>query len=167
MTNALLDVTTTEKPKIYFIENKEYIFGFEEEVEVLTRSEKTPPIEILEAVVSLEELVEMQQLVKEVYVQDVIKYYIVDITRQTREHKDIFLGASPRAAIALMKASQALAFISGRDYVIPDDVQYLVPYVLSHRLILKPDVKYQGITPEMILESIVKKTRVPIKRIVT
>lgn len=140
---------------------------FEEEVEVLTRSEKTPPIEILEAVVSLEELVEMQQLVKEVYVQDVIKYYIVDITRQTREHKDIFLGASPRAAIALMKASQALAFISGRDYVIPDDVQYLVPYVLSHRLILKPDVKYQGITPEMILESIVKKTRVPIKRIVT
>ncbi len=103
-----------------------------EEVEVLTRSQKYSPIEDLDSVVSLENLIEMQKCVKEVYVEEGLKYYIVELARQTREHEDVYLGASPRASIALMKAAQAYAFIAGRDYVIPDDIQYLTPYVFFH-----------------------------------
>ncbi|OAK69012.1 AAA family ATPase [Lederbergia galactosidilytica] len=137
-----------------------------EEVEVLTRSQKYSPIEDLDSVVSLENLIEMQKCVKEVYVEEGLKYYIVELARQTREHEDVYLGASPRASIALMKAAQAYAFIAGRDYVIPDDIQYLTPYVFSHRVILKAEAKYQGIRSEDVLEQIIKNTDVPIKRTV-
>ncbi len=137
-----------------------------EEVEVLTRSQNHTPIETLEPVVSLETLVEMQKCVKEVYVEEGLKYYIVELARQTREHKDVYLGASPRASIALMKAAQAYAFIAGRDYVIPDDIQYLTPYVFSHRVILKAEAKYQGARSEDVLDQIIQNTDVPIKRTV-
>ncbi|KRG13187.1 ATPase AAA [Virgibacillus soli] len=137
-----------------------------EEVEVLTRSQKYSPIEDLDSVVSLENLIKMQKCVKEVYVEEGLKYYIVELARQTREHEDVYLGASPRASIALMKAAQAYAFIAGRDYVIPDDIQYLTPYVFSHRVILKAEAKYQGIRSEDVLEQIIKNTDVPIKRTV-
>lgn len=137
-----------------------------EEVEVLTRSQKVPPIEELQPVITLEELRELQQHVKETFVEETLKQYIVELANRTRKHPNVYLGASPRASIALMKASQALAFLSGRDYVIPDDIQYLMPFVFSHRMILKADAKYQGITTEQILEEIIEKTHVPIKRAV-
>jgi len=137
-----------------------------EEVEVLTRSQKTPPIEDLQPVISLDELIELQQHVKETFVEETLKQYIVELANRTRNHPNVYLGASPRASIALMKASQSLAFLSGRDYVIPDDIQYLTPFVFSHRLILKADAKYQGITTEHILEEIIERTHVPIKRAV-
>ncbi|MBS4202457.1 MoxR family ATPase [Bacillus sp. FJAT-49732] len=137
-----------------------------EEVEVLTRSQKVHPIEELKPVISLNELRELQLQVKEIFVEDILKRYIVELANRTRIHPNVYLGASPRASIALMKASQSLAFLSGRDYVIPDDIQYLTPFVFSHRLILKPDAKYQGITTEQILEDILDKTHVPIKRAV-
>ncbi|MCR2823717.1 AAA family ATPase [Lederbergia panacisoli] len=137
-----------------------------EEVEVLTRSQKVPPIEELKPVISLEELRDLQQQVKETYVEETLKQYIVELANRTRNHPNVYLGASPRASIALMKASQALAFLSGRDYVIPDDIQYLTPFVFSHRMILKADAKYQGITTEYILNELIEKTHVPIKRAV-
>lgn len=137
-----------------------------EEVEVLTRSQRTHPIEGLESVITLHELTELQQYVKGIYVEEMIKQYIVELARKTRIHKHIYLGVSPRASIALMKASQALAFLSGRDFVIPDDVQYLTPFVFSHRMILKPDAQYDGVNSELILESIIENTHVPVKRAV-
>lgn len=138
----------------------------EEEVEVLTRSQKMPPIDELEPVISLRELRELQEQVKETYVEESIKRYIVQLANNTRNHPHIFLGASPRASIALMKASQALAFCSGRDYVIPDDVQYLAPFVFAHRIILKSEARYQGVTTDAIIDSIIGKTHVPVKRAV-
>ncbi|MBS4210365.1 MoxR family ATPase [Bacillus sp. FJAT-50079] len=137
-----------------------------EEIEVLTRSQKIAPIDELDPVITLHELRELQQQVKEVYVEEVIKQYIVEMANKTREHQQIYLGASPRASIALMKAGQALAFCSGRDYVIPDDVQYLAPYVFSHRIILKSEAKFQGISPEKLVENIIAKVHVPVKRAV-
>lgn len=135
-----------------------------EEVEVLTRSQMLPPIDELEPVISLQDLLAMQHQVKTVYVDEAIKYYIVELARQTRENENVYLGASPRASIALMKASQAYAFISGRDFVIPDDVQFLTPYVFSHRLILNSESKYHGITPEQIIDWIIQNTHVPVKK---
>ena len=137
-----------------------------DEVEVLTRAQRFTPIDELQPVITLEELRELQQQVKEIFVEETIKQYIVDLANQTRKHASIYLGASPRASIALMKSSQALAFMSGRDYVIPDDVQYLAPFVFSHRIILKSEAKYQGAAAEEIVRGIVSKVHVPVKRAV-
>ena len=92
-----------------------------------------------------------------------IKHYIVKLVNQTRSYSSIQLGASPRS-IALMKASQAYAFIHGRNYVIPDDVKFLAPYVLAHRLILKMEAKFEGITGEQVIAKIVARTAVPNQR---
>lgn len=137
-----------------------------EEIEVLRRAEKSAPIETLNAVVTLEELIQLQQSVKEVTVDETIKSYIVDLASRTRKDPYVYLGASPRGSIALMRASQAHAFLKGRDYVTPDDVQYLAPFVFSHRMILRSEAKYEGITAEEIVERILAKTNVPIKRLV-
>ncbi|MCM3113238.1 AAA family ATPase [Lederbergia lenta] len=137
-----------------------------DEIEVLTSSQRISPIEELQPVITLDELRDMQQQVKEIFVEENIKQYIVELASKTRNHRHIYLGASPRASIALMKASQAFAFCSGRDYVIPDDIQYLAPFVFSHRIILKSEARYQGIIAETVIENIISETRVPIKRAV-
>ncbi|WP_053364894.1 AAA family ATPase [Bacillus sp. FJAT-27245] len=137
-----------------------------EEMEVLNRAQKIPPIEELEPVVSLEELRALQYEIKNVFVEDTIKRYIVDISNRTRIHENVYLGASPRGSIGLMKAAQAYAFICGRDFVLPDDIQYLAPYVLSHRIILKSEAKFEGITAEEIISRIVARVPVPVQRLV-
>ncbi|CAH0347670.1 MoxR family ATPase [Bacillus sp. CECT 9360] len=137
-----------------------------EEMEVLNRAQHVPPIEDLEPVISLKELRELQQDVKYVHVDANVKRYIVDLATQTREHHNVYLGTSPRGSIALMKAAQAYAFLNGRDYVLPDDVQYLAPFVFAHRLILKSEAKYEGIDAEQIVKEIVKKIPVPVQRLV-
>ncbi|RFU64458.1 MoxR family ATPase [Bacillus sp. V59.32b] len=137
-----------------------------EEMEVLNRAQHVPPIEDLEPVITLKELRELQQDVKYVHVDASVKRYIVDLANQTREHHSIYLGTSPRGSIALMKAAQAYAFLNGRDYVLPDDVQYLAPFVFAHRLILKSEAKYEGIDAEQIVKEIVKKIPVPVQRLV-
>lgn len=137
-----------------------------EEMEVLNRAQHVPPIEDLEPVISLKELRELQQDVKYVHVDTTVKRYIVDLANKTREHQSVYLGTSPRGSIALMKAAQAYAFLYGRDYVLPDDVQYLAPFVFAHRLILKSEAKYEGIDAEQIVKEIVKKIPVPVQRLV-
>ncbi|MEG0451078.1 MAG: MoxR family ATPase [Lysinibacillus sp.] len=136
----------------------------EQEVEVLRRAESGAPIEQLRAVLSVEELLQLQQEVQGIYVEDAVKKYMVELASYTRQDPYVYLGVSPRATIALMKASQAYAFVKGRNYVTPDDVQYLAPFVFSHRLFLKPDARYDGITAEEIVERIVAKVSVPTKR---
>lgn len=137
-----------------------------EEIEVLKRAERQAPIEDLTSVLSLEDLIHLQQEVKEITVDDTIKNYIVDLANRTRKDSYVYLGVSPRGSLALMKASQAYAMLQGRDYVTPDDVQYLAPFVFSHRMILRSEARYDGITPEEITERILAKTNVPIKRLV-
>ncbi|CAH0307766.1 MULTISPECIES: MoxR family ATPase [Bacillaceae] len=141
--------------------------GVEEEIEVLHRAQYTAPLEELESVITLDELIELQAEVKAVIVDDTIKRYIVELANQTRSHGGVYLGVSPRGSIALMKAAQAYALIQGRDYVLPDDVQYLVPFVFSHRLILKPEANYDGYDAGMVIHEIVATTQVPVKRAVT
>ncbi|MFE4708339.1 AAA family ATPase [Peribacillus simplex] len=141
--------------------------GVEEEIEVLHRAQYTVPLEELESVITLDELIELQAEVKAVIVDDTIKRYIVELANRTRTHEGVYLGVSPRGSIALMKAAQAYALIQGRDYVLPDDVQYLVPFVFSHRLILKPEANYDGFDAGMVIHEVVATTQVPVKRAMT
>ncbi|MCU5366243.1 MoxR family ATPase [Bacillus paranthracis] len=136
----------------------------EEEFEVLNRMEKPNPLSLLQAITTIEELLYLQQSAREISMDKAIKHYIVKLVSQTRSYSSIQLGASPRGSIALMKASQAYAFIHGRNYVIPDDVKFLVPYVLAHRLILKMEAKFEGITGEQVISKIVARTTVPTQR---
>lgn len=138
----------------------------QEEMEVLNRIQYSPPIDKLEPVISLEELIQLQREVSDIVVDDTIKSYIVDLAGKTRAHANVYLGASPRGSIALMKACQAYAMLHGRDFVLPDDVQFLAPYIFSHRIILKSEAKYEGIQPEDVIERIVSRTRVPVQRLV-
>jgi MoxR-like ATPase len=135
-----------------------------EEYEVLTLAEKERPIHKIESVITKEELVELQNEIQHVYVDETIKHYIIDITGKTRKHPSVYLGASPRASIALMKAAQAYAFITGRDYIIPDDIQYLSQYTLPHRIILRSEAKFEGKTAEELVNEIITRTPVPVQR---
>lgn len=137
----------------------------EEEMEVLNRSSTTVSIDELESVISLEELLQVQQLVKTVKVDETIRSYIVDLALHTREESYVYLGVSPRGSIALMKAAQAYALLNGRDFVKPDDVQYLAKFVFQHRVILRPEARYDGVTAEEIVERIITRTRIPVKRL--
>ena len=138
----------------------------EEEVEVLRRAQLQHPIEKIEMVVQTEDILQLQKDVKNIRVDDLLKEYIVLLANLTRKHESVYLGVSPRGSIALMKASQAYALMSGRDYVLPDDIQYLAPFVFAHRLILKPEARYGGTTAEDIIHEIIANTSVPVQRLV-
>ena len=135
-----------------------------EEIRVLDLQEKSRPIEEIEPVITKDELAGFQKEAETVYVDASIKEYIVDITQQTRHHSDVYLGVSPRGSIALMKAAQAFAFLYNRDYVIPDDIQYLAPFTLPHRMILRSEAKFEGKRPETVLQEIMAKAKVPVGR---
>ncbi|MER2108998.1 MAG: MoxR family ATPase [Solibacillus sp.] len=137
-----------------------------EELEVLRRAENREPIDEIEAVMTTDELRGLQQQASALHIEDNVKAYIVALAQGTRQHDKVYLGVSPRASIALMRATQAYAFMRGRDFVTPDDVQYLVPYVFGHRLILQPEARYEGVVPETIIEDIIRTTEVPVKRYV-
>ncbi|UYZ24287.1 AAA family ATPase [Mesobacillus jeotgali] len=140
--------------------------SLDEEMEVLHRAQRNLPIEDLQPVVTLEDLRDLQQSIKEVVVDDTIKRYIVELSSRTRGHSSVYLGVSPRGSIALMKAAQAYAFIYGRDYVIPDDIQYLAPYVFAHRIILKSEARFEGITTEDVVNRVLARVPVPVQRLV-
>ncbi len=108
-----------------------------DEIVILDEQKRTHPLDELEEVVGLEELREMQAAIREVHVESSISDYIVRLVNGTRNHPDVYLGASPRGSIAIYRASQALAGLLGRDYVIPDDVKALAEAALAHRLIIK------------------------------
>lgn len=132
----------------------------EDELAILRRDIKATP-DNLEAVISLEDIEQLKEMVLQVSCHERILEYIVNIVAETRASEYVRLGASPRASIALFKASKAYALLNGRDYVLPDDVKFLVPYVLSHRLILSPKGKSVMDTPENVLEQILHVVAVP------
>lgn len=135
-----------------------------DEIEVLRRAETKKPIDTLTAVVSLEELIALQQRVKDIHVDDLVKQYIVTLAQATRQHPYVYLGASPRGSLALMKAAQAYTLLKGRTFVTPDDVQYLAPFVFAHRLILKPEARYDNVSAEDIIGRILLNTAVPTRK---
>ncbi|OKO89750.1 MoxR family ATPase [Geobacillus proteiniphilus] len=134
----------------------------DEEIEMLNRLEKTAPLAEIGPVMSLDELLALQRKVADVHVSDTVKRYIVDLIQQSRQHEAVYLGVSPRGSVALMKAAQAYAFIHGRDFVIPDDVQQLAPYVLAHRLLVRPEAKWDKFDAETIIGQLIARTPVPV-----
>ncbi|AUI36641.1 MULTISPECIES: AAA family ATPase [Geobacillus] len=135
----------------------------DEEIEMLNRLEKTAPLSEIGPVMSLEELLALQRKVTDVHVSDAVKGYIVELVQQSRTHEAVYLGVSPRGSVALMKAAQAYAFIHGRDFVIPDDVQQLAPYVLAHRLLVRPEAKWDKLDGETIVAQLIARTPVPVR----
>jgi MoxR-like ATPase len=135
--------------------------SIDEEVKVISNQKVIHPVEELRAVVELADILKWQQEVKKINISSHILEYIVKIVSLTRKSQDIKLGASPRASIALMKASSAWALLEGRDYVIPEDVLKLVPFILKHRIILSPKAIIANKTPEMIISELVKSIPVP------
>lgn len=119
------------------------------------------PIERLEPVVSADDVVASQQEVREVHVDGKIRDYILEIVHATREHDDVALGGSPRASIALYRASQALAAIRGHDFVLPDDVKRIAQAVLAHRLIVRPESRLRKITSAAVIDEILTEVPVP------
>jgi MoxR-like ATPase len=134
----------------------------EDEALMLDRLQKKHPIDDLNAVAGAADLVAAQEAVREIFVDEKVRGYILDLVRATREHEDVALGASPRASIALYRTSQALAAVRGRDFVLPDDVKKMAPSVLAHRLILKPEARLRKQNAEAVVKEIVMDTRVPI-----
>ena len=137
----------------------------EEEHTILLRFEREDPLDTLEAVTTGEEILDLQQQVREVRVEASVRSYIVDVVRATREHKDIQLGASPRGSLALYKGAQALAAIRGREYVLPDDVKLLAPYVLTHRIIISPATRLRGRQIADVLMDVIGTVPVPVERL--
>ena len=134
----------------------------QDEADILTRNLKESPIESLESVVTIQEIIEVQKAVTAVHIEPKVAEYIVNIISTTRNLPgDIKLGASPRASLALMRTSRTLAFLDKRDYVIPDDVKQLAYSVLRHRIILQPRSIVRGLTSKDIVNHILKKVVVP------
>jgi MoxR-like ATPase len=131
------------------------------EIDVLNRQSDHHPIEDLEQAVSVEELIEAQRAVRTIYVDDLVKSYIVDLVTTTRDHPDIYLGASPRGSIALFKATRAWAAINGRDFVLPDDVKLMAEATLAHRLIVSPSARIKNVSTRQIIEDTLRHTPVP------
>lgn len=137
---------------------------FDEEIEILRRAEHASPIDTLQPVITVAQLYELQRAVKAVHIEENVKTYIVELARQTRQDQYVYLGVSPRASIALMRAAQAYAFMKGRSYVIPDDVQYLMPSVFSHRIILKPEARYEQIEQQEVVRRVLARVAVPTQK---
>lgn len=115
----------------------------------------------LQPVTSRENLQSLRREIVNIQVEEGVFDYIVEVVRKTRDTFSIALGASPRASIALLKSSKALAALKGRDFVIPDDVKYLALPILRHRIILKPEAELEGITPDQALQNLLNDVMIP------
>jgi len=113
------------------------------------------------AVLNAEDITTYRNIVSSLHIEEKVLRYIAEITNETRNNKAIFLGGSPRASVAILKSSKAIAAMAGRDFVTPDDVIKVLPSVLRHRLILTPEKEMEGSTTDEVIESIVKKIEVP------
>jgi MoxR-like ATPase len=134
---------------------------FENEVSMLQRLQLQHPIDTLETVASADEIIACQESVRQVYVDDKVSRYVVQLIQATREHYDVILGGSPRASMALLRYAQAFAAIHGFDFVLPDDVKQIAPHVLGHRLILRPESRLRKKTVTVILDEILNAVPVP------
>ncbi|HEX9413963.1 MAG TPA: MoxR family ATPase, partial [Ktedonobacterales bacterium] len=135
--------------------------GSSDEVRILDSQQRHHPIDSLGQILSADDLVQIQQQVRDVRVDHELREYIVSLVSATRLHANVYLGVSPRGSLALFRTSQARAVLEGRDYVIPDDIKVLLKATLSHRLIVAPSARVRGITPSAILDEIAMTVPVP------
>lgn len=133
----------------------------EDEMAMLESQKHVHPIEGIDQVVTVEELLAAQSGVKDVHVGPLVKEYIVAIVNATRQHPDVYLGASPRGSLALYKTAQAWAAVDGRDYTIPDDIKALAYSTLAHRLIIHPSARIRNVDPGALIEEILNSVPVP------
>jgi len=132
-----------------------------DELDILDKQQFLHPIDDLKSVFSVKDVFETQQGLKSVHIAPPVKRYIVELVQRTREHEDVYLGASPRGSLGLFRAGQALAAIQGRDYVTPDDIKYLADPILGHRLILAPGARLQNKNENNILDELLENVKVP------
>jgi len=135
--------------------------SMEEELKMLSMLQHKHPLETIGEVVSAAEIIACQQAVRDVHMDDKVRQYIMEIVHATRDHEDLTLGASPRGSIALFRGSQAMAALRGRDYVLPDDVKFIVAPILAHRLINSPESRLRKVTPEQVVQDVVSEIAVP------
>lgn len=132
-----------------------------EEINVLERQQYRHPIDEIESVASVEEILEAQEEVKKIYVADSVKRYIVEMTRRTRDYPEVYLGASPRGSLTLYRAGQARAAMQGRAFVLPDDIKALAEAALGHRVILGPAARLHDLSALDVVEAILTSVPVP------
>jgi MoxR-like ATPase len=132
-----------------------------DEVNILDSQQHHHPLEDLTQIMSAEELVMIQRQIRTIHIDTSIREYIVAIANATRRHQNIYLGVSPRGSLALARASQALAAMRGRGYVVPDDIKLLVKPTLAHRIIVTPAARVRSMTSTIILDEILQSVPVP------
>jgi len=137
----------------------------EDEITMLDRQQHAHPVDRIAQVVAAEELISAQNQIKDIYLDDLVKEYIVKLVKATRKHPDVYLGASPRGSIALYRTGQAQAAILGRDYVTPDDIKMLAMVALAHRLIISPSARIKNVDPRAVIQEILDSTPVPGARV--
>ncbi|MDB4089295.1 MoxR family ATPase [Flavobacteriales bacterium] len=136
----------------------------EQEQEILSRYKNTtlaPNLDTITKVFSKADLLKIQDLVSKIKIEDALMKYIATITHNTRNHAKLYLGASPRATLAMAKSAKAMAAIRGRDFITPDDIQSVANYVLNHRIILTPEAEMEGLSTKSVIEEIIHKIEVP------
>lgn len=139
--------------------------GYPEEAvekQMLKSQSSGHPLDSLQPVTSIEQIKTLQAAAKNVHLSDAVSDYIVHIVRRTREHPDVFLGASPRATLALANAAKAYALIEQREFVLPDDIKHLATYVLGHRMILNSEARMAGASIMTVLQSVFQQVKVPV-----
>jgi MoxR-like ATPase len=132
-----------------------------DEIHMLDLQQRVHPIYETEQTVTNEELLSAQRIVREVYLDALVKQYIVALVEETRRHPDVYLGASPRGSLALAKTAQARAAIAGREFVLPDDVKDLAEFALAHRLIISPSARLKNVDARIVVNEIVNSVPVP------
>lgn len=134
---------------------------FEEEIEMMKQRQKSNPLDDIQSVLSPEMILQYQKMIDQIYVHDDIYHYIMQIITATRLHSQIEQGVSPRGSLAIMKTAKAYAFLNDRDYVIPQDVQYVAPMVLAHRFILTYEAKMNKVSSYQIVDEILESVGEP------
>ena len=138
--------------------------SLDEEVAILERHNENAAfvrLQDVEPVITHDELIALRQLMQKVFVEPSLLRYIAAIVQQTRQSKAVFLGASPRASVAMLQASKAYALLQGRDFVTPDDIKFVTPSILQHRLILNAEAEMEGHTPLKIAQRLIENVEVP------
>ncbi len=136
-----------------------------DEIAILNSQQITHPLERIEQVITIEDLLAAQEAVKNIHVDDLVKEYIVELVTASRKHPDVYLGASPRGALALYRAGRAWAALDGRDYVIPDDIKALAQQTLAHRVIISPSARIKNVDARSVVDEILRSTPVPGTRV--
>ncbi|MGM5630559.1 MoxR family ATPase [Apibacter raozihei] len=136
----------------------------EEEIDIIKKHndfQSEDPLRFIQPVVSAQEIMQLQNLVKSVHVENSLFEYIAKIVVSTRTNANLFLGASPRASIAVLNAAKSYAALQGKDFVTPEDIKYITPFVLHHRIILTPEREMEGLTPMHIIKQIIDGIEIP------